>query len=73
MLGKKRLQEKAKKKSLFEWVLGLLGYKIWPATHNDPRIKGPSPRIFTTEQAEAIEKSRQNAVDDDNVPSEVEG
>ena len=73
MTEKRNPRRKTLGASVVEWLLNLCGYKIWPATHNDPRIKGPSSRIFTTEQAEAIEKSRQNAVDDDNVPSEVEG
>ena len=41
-----------------EWLLGLCGYKIWPPTHNDPRIKGPQPRILTRRQWEAMEKMR---------------
>ena len=36
----------------------MCGYEIWPPTHNDPRIKGPQPRIITRRQREAIEKLR---------------
>ena len=42
-----------------EWLLDLGGMKIWPPTHNDPRIKGPQPRILTRRQWEAMEKMRQ--------------
>ena len=42
-----------------EWLLNLCGYEIWPPTHNDPRIKGPQPRILTKRQWEAMEKMRQ--------------
>lgn len=40
---------------LTEWLLGLAGMKIWPPTHNDPRINGPQPRIITRRQREAME------------------
>ena len=43
---------------LTEWLLGLAGMKIWPPTHNDPRIKGPPPRILTRRQWEAMEKAQ---------------
>ena len=39
-----------------EWLLNICGYRIWPPTHNDPRIKGPQPRILTRRQWEAMEK-----------------
>ena len=42
-----------------EWLLELCGYKIWPPMHNDPRIKGPQPRILTRRQWKAMEKMRQ--------------
>ena len=45
-------------KSFGEWLLNMCGYEIWPPTHNDPRIKGPQPRIITRRQREAIEKLR---------------
>ena len=49
-----------------EWLLELGGMKIWPPTHNDPRIKGPQPRILTKRQWEAMEKMRQeHDMDDD--------
>ena len=44
------------KKPFREWLLNLCGYEIWPPTHNDPRIKGPQPRIITRRQWEAIKK-----------------
>ena len=56
--------EKKSKMSLFEWLLNLCGYKIWPETHNDPRIKGPPPHILTSEQVKEFEKIQQMAVDD---------
>ena len=46
------------KKPFREWLLNLCGYEIWPPTHNDPRIKGPQPRILTSRQREAMEKTR---------------
>ena len=46
------------KKPFREWLLNLCGYEIWPPTHNDPRIKGPQPRIITRRQWEAMEKTR---------------
>lgn len=46
------------KKPFRERLLELAGFKIWPPTHNDPRIKGPQPRIFTKRQWEAMEKMR---------------
>ena len=46
-----------KVKKLFrERLLELAGFKIWPPTHNDPRIKGPQPRILTKRQWEAMKK-----------------
>ena len=47
------------KKPFRERLLELAGFKIWPPTHNDPRIKGPQPRIITKRQWEAMEKMRQ--------------
>ena len=49
---------------LFEKILNLCGHEIWPPTHNDPRIKGPQPRIITKRQKEWIEKiQRENPSD----------
>ena len=42
-------------RSFREWLLNICGYRIWPPTHNDPRIKGPPPRILTRRQWEALE------------------
>ena len=47
---------KQSEKSLFEWFLNLCGYKIWPKTHSDPRIKGPPLRILTKEQVKEFER-----------------
>ena len=41
---------------LTEKLLELCGYKIWPPTHGDPRIKGPQPRIISKRQKEWLEK-----------------
>ena len=57
--------EKKSKMSLFEWLLNLCGYKICPATHNDPTIKGPQPRVLTSEQVKEMEKFQQTAIDDE--------
>ena len=45
-------------------ILNLCGYEIWPPTHNDPRIKGPQPRIITRRQWEAIKKMRRESASD---------
>ena len=39
-----------------EWFLNICGYRIWPPTHDDPRIKGLPPRILTRRQWEMMEK-----------------
>lgn len=57
--------EKKSKMSLFEWLLSLCGYNIWPKTHNDPRIQGPLPRVLTSEQVKEMEKFQQTAIDDE--------
>ena len=44
--------------------------RIWPPTHNDPRIKGPQPRLVTREQYERLMKMREERGDDD-IPSAV--
>jgi hypothetical protein len=72
MIGKQRRQEKAKRKSLFEWLLGLCGYEIWPATHTDPSVKGPPPRVLTREQVRKIKEFQQNTRDDGIVLCEGE-
>ena len=41
-----------------KWLRELGGMKIWHPTHNDPRVKGPAPRILTRRQWEAMEKMR---------------
>ena len=49
---------------LTEKLLELCGYKIWPPTHGDPRIKGPQPRIITRRQKKWMEKlQRENPSD----------
>ncbi len=63
--------EKKSKMSLFEWLLTLCGYNIWPKTHNDPRIKGPPPRVLTSEQVKEMEKFQQTAVRDDKERKEL--
>ena len=53
-----------RKKSFSERLVNLCGYEIWPPTHNDPRIKGPQPRIITKRQKEWMEKlQRENPSD----------
>jgi len=51
-------------RSFREWLLDICGYKIWQPTHNDPRIKGPQPRILTRRQWEAMEKIRRKLGND---------
>ncbi len=40
-----------------EKMLELMGFKIWPPTHGDPRINGPQPRIVTRKAYEQLMKS----------------
>ena len=40
-----------------EKMLELMGFKIWPPTHDDPRINGPQPRIVTRKAYEQLMKS----------------
>ena len=44
-----------------EKMLELMGFKIWPPTHGDPRIKGPQPRIVTRKAYERLMKSLDEA------------
>ena len=57
------------KKPFRERLLELAGFKIWPPTHNDPRIKGPQPRILTKRQWETMKKMRHENEDNtvDNI------
>lgn len=58
---------------LSEKILNLCGYEIWPPTHNDPRIKGPQPRIVTKRQKEWIEKiQRENPSDGGHVCDSIQ-
>ena len=45
-------------KRLREWLQDMAGMRIWPLSHNDPRIKGHQPRILTQQQWDAIERMR---------------
>ena len=58
------------KKPLREKLMNMCGMYWWPPTHNDPRIKGPQPRLVTREQYERLMKMREEHVDDD-IPSAV--
>ena len=49
-----------------KWLLDLVGMRIWPEK-DDPRIKGPPPRILTRRQWEAMDKSYSENQDEDNV------
>jgi len=44
--------------------------RIWPPSHNDPRIKGPQPRILSYEAALEIRR-RQREAGEDELPSVV--
>ena len=52
--------------SLSEKLLELCGIKIWPPTHNVPRVEGPKPHFLSKSQWKAIEKW-QKENDGDNV------
>ena len=58
------------KKPLREKMLNLCGMYWWPPTHNDPRIKGPQPRLITREQYERLMKMREEYGEGDT-PSAV--
>ena len=59
------------KKSFGEKLMNICGMYWWPPTHNDPRIKGPKPRLITREQYEALMKMREEGGDDDGPTSVV--
>lgn len=44
------------KKRFGEMLLNACGLYWWPPTHNDPKIKGPQPRIVTRKQYEQLMK-----------------
>ena len=50
--------------------MNMCGMYWWPPTHNDPRVKGPQPRLVTREQYERLMKMREEHGDDD-IPSAV--
>ena len=58
------------KKPLREKLMNMCGMYWWPPTHNDPRIKGPQPRLVTREQYERLMKMREEHGDDE-IPSAV--
>ena len=46
--------------------------RTWPPTHNDPRIKGPQPRILSFEAALEIRRRQREAQKNgDDTPSAV--
>ena len=53
------------KKPLREKLMNMCGMYWWPPKHNDPRIKGPQPRLVTREQYERLMKMREEHGDDD--------
>lgn len=46
-------------KPFSEKLMNLCGMYWWPPTHNDPRIKGPQPRLVTRQQYERLMKMRE--------------
>ncbi len=60
------------KKPLREKLMNMCGMYWWPPRHNDPRIKGPQPRLVTREQYERLMKMREEHGEDDG-PSCVVG
>ena len=44
------------KKPFLEQLLRLAGLYWWPPVHNDPKVKGPQPRLVTRAQYEALRK-----------------
>ena len=57
-------------KPLREKLMNMCGMYWWPPTPNDPRIKGPQPRLVTREQYEHLMKLREEH-DEDDSPSVV--
>jgi len=45
--------------------------RIWSPSHNDPRIKGPQPRILSYEAALEIRRRQREAENDGDTPSVV--
>lgn len=45
--------------SVYEKLLKLGSGIIWPQAHDDPKVKGPQPRILSQQQQEALEKMRE--------------
>ena len=56
------------KKSCGEKLLNACGLYWWPPAHNDPRIKGPQPRIVTRRQYEQLMKLRNQSEDETTAP-----
>ena len=46
------------KKPFCEKLMSMCGMYWWPPAHNDPRIKGPQPRLVSREQYERLMKLR---------------
>lgn len=38
--------------------------RIWPANHDDPRVKGPQPRILSCEAARELRRRQREARED---------
>ena len=58
------------KKPLREKLMNMCGMYWWPPTHNDPRVKGPPPRLISREQYERLMKMREEHGEEDG-PSAV--
>ena len=58
------------KKPLREKLMNMCGMYWWRPTHNDPRVKGPQPRLVSREQYERLMKMCEEH-GDDNIPSAV--
>lgn len=56
MIENKNPRRRTLMATVVEWLLNLCGYKICPATHNDPTIQGPQPRILMKKQAKELER-----------------
>ena len=38
--------------------------RIWPANHDDPKVKGPQPRILSCEAARELRRRQREAQED---------
>ena len=45
-------------------IEALTGYAIWPK-NRDPRVKGPQPRVISSDAAEALQRMKEPGKDEE--------